>query len=228
MFFSFSYEPYIAIIGDIKKSKTLIDRKLVQEKLKSILNHINQNYAEDISAKFMITLGDEFQGLLCNGKNVWNIITEIQRRMYPVEIRFGIGIGEIATDINAEMAIGADGPGYYKARSAVEFLKKKELKNKEQASNVRIEMEEDKNSAADMLNTIFSLLTVIQNGWTDRQRETIWEYEKYDDGQKKCAERMGITQSSVQRNLHNGNYYAYRDAVDIINNVLREIRRENV
>lgn len=89
-------------------------------------------------------MGDEFQGLLCKGKNVWNIITEIQREMYPVKIRFGIGIGQITTDINADMAIGADGSGYYSARGAVEFLKQKELKNKIQASNVRIEIEEDK------------------------------------------------------------------------------------
>lgn len=40
--------------------------------------------------------------------------------LYPVELRFGIGIGEITTEINTEMALGADGPGYYKAREAIE------------------------------------------------------------------------------------------------------------
>ncbi|MRN26895.1 hypothetical protein EAI30_20110, partial [Romboutsia ilealis] len=91
--------------------KKLNDRKKIQEELQRVLNEVNKKYVEDISSKFMITLGDEFQGLLCNGGNILQIITEIESKMYPVKIRYGIGVGEIITDINADMAIGADGPG---------------------------------------------------------------------------------------------------------------------
>lgn len=228
MFFLFSYKPYVAVIGDIKSSKKIEDRKNLQEKLKITLGKINKKYEQDISAKFMITLGDEFQGLLCNGENVFTIVEEIQREMYPVEIRFGFGVGAITTEINPEMAIGADGPGYYKARNAIEFLKKNERKNKIHISDIRIEIDEDKNSIAEMLNTILSLLAVVKNNWTDRQREIIWDMTKYQDGQEKSAERLGIAQSSVQRGLTNGNYYAYKEAMKTISNVLREIRRDNV
>lgn len=62
-----------------------------------------------------------------------DIIEEIQRQMYPVEIRFGVGVGQKTIEINAEMAIGADGPGYYMAREAIEALKQSEQKNKTQA-----------------------------------------------------------------------------------------------
>lgn len=228
MFFSFSYNPYIAVIGDIKSSKKIKDRKSVQDKLKNTLEMINETYCHDIAAKFTITLGDEFQGLLCAGENVLNIIEEIQRKMYPIEIRFGIGVGAITTDINFEMAIGADGPGYYKARYAIEFLKKKEQKNKSHSSDVRIEIDEDINSTAEMLNTILSLLAVVKKSWTDRQREIISDFVKYQDSQEKCAERLGIAQSSVQRGLTNGNYYAYKDAMDTVCNVLKKIRRDDV
>lgn len=224
MFFSFPYIPYIAMIGDIKKSKKIEDRNRVQKKLNEILNDINEKYQDDISAKFMITLGDEFQGLLGNGKNVIEIIEEIQGKMYPVEIRFGIGIGAITTDINAEMAIGADGPGYYKARQAIDFLKQNEQKNKTQVSDVRIEVEEENNAMAIMLNTVLSLLAVLKRNWTDRQREIIWDSLEHQDGQEKSAARLGIAQSSVQRGLTNGNYYAYKSALDTISNILKEIR----
>ena len=40
-----------------------------------------------------------------------------------MKLRFGIGVGEISTVINPEMALGADGPGYYNARKAIEDLK---------------------------------------------------------------------------------------------------------
>ncbi len=223
MFFFFNFNPYIAIIGDIKNSKELEDRKNIQVKLKTVLNEVNEKYKLVISAKFMITLGDEFQGLLCSGDRALEIIEEIQRQMHPVEIRFGIGIGQITTEINSEMAIGADGPGYYKAREAIEILKHSEQKNKTQAADIRIEVENDEHSIAVMLNTIFSLIAVIQNNWSKRQREIVWTFEKYGGSQLECAKRLNISQSSVQRSLINGNYYAYKNAKETINTVLKEI-----
>lgn len=223
MFFFFNFNPYIAIIGDIKNSKELENRRDTQIKLNSVLNNINAKYKSVISAKFMITLGDEFQGLLCRGDGALDIIEEIQRAMYPVRIRFGIGVGQITTEINAEMAIGADGPGYYKAREAIEMLKNSEYRNKTQAANIRIEVENDENSITIMLNTIFSLMAVIQNNWSKRQREIVWAYEQYGGSQLECAERLNISQSSVQRSLINSNYYAYKDAKETVNTVLREI-----
>lgn len=223
MHFDVTYNPYVAVIGDIKNSKEINNRKDVQIKLKNVLNQINKKYKAVIASKFMITLGDEFQGLLCQGKDVIDIIEEIQQEMYPVQIRFGIGIGEISTDINPEMSIGADGPGYYKARAAIEWLKDSEQRSKVQASDIRIEIENDRYSATKLLNTILVLMTAISNNWSDRQREIIWDFERYKGSQTECAERLGVSQSSIQRSLINGNYYAYKDAKDTITEVLKEV-----
>lgn len=226
--FSFSYHPYIAIIGDIKESKKLQDRNAVQERLLVVLNNINKNYSAVLAAKFVITLGDEFQGLLCEGKNAIYIIEEIQREMYPVRIRFGIGMGEIKTEINPEMALGADGPAFYMARSAIEFLKLHEKKNKTYIADIRIEVDNAEKEIEECLNTIFSLLTVIKRSWTDRQREIIKDTIQYHDGQKKSAERLGITQPSVQRGLAGSDFYVYHDAIRSVNNILKKIRGKNV
>jgi len=100
MLFSINDKPYVAIIGDIIGSRNIENRNEVQNKLKDVLNHVNNKYAEDISAKFTITLGDEFQGLLSAGRYVMDIIQFIERKMYPVKMRFGVGIGKITTDIH--------------------------------------------------------------------------------------------------------------------------------
>ncbi len=115
--FSIDYNPYIAIIGDIIKSKNIQNRYDTQEKLRSVLASINMEYSEDIASNFMITLGDEFQGLLKNGTNVIDVILKIEKNMYPVQFRFGIGIGEITTKIDRMMPLGADGPAYSNARN---------------------------------------------------------------------------------------------------------------
>ncbi len=228
MFFSFNNEPFIAIIGDIKQSKTIENRREVQEKLKSALDEINKNHSDDIASKFSITLGDEFQGLLRNGKNTMDIITEIEMEMYPVEIRFGVGIGAITTDVNKEMSLGADGPAYYNARNAIETLKDDEKKRQTDAAYIRLETDGDNIAATIMINTIMTLLTVIKDSWSDRQREIIWDMLKHQDSQTDVAKRFKINQSSVQKGLSKGKYYAYKDALDTLGKALSEIRRKDV
>ena len=219
---------YFAIIGDIKNSRKIQDRKSVQDKLNYVLAMVNQRYASSIAAKFMITLGDEFQGLLEQGEYIVDIIEMIQMEMYPVQVRFGIGVGEITTDINAEMAIGADGPGFYMAREAIEELKRNEQKSKKHASDIAIGVNQCEQQKRDLMNTVFSLLSVIKGAWTDRQREIIWEYEKSHSSQAECAERLLIGQSSVQRSLAGSNYYAYREAKETLRKVLKEIGEKDV
>lgn len=228
MFFHFDYKPYVAIIGDMKDSKKISDRNLIQIRLQEILHEVNQEYSQDISANFMITLGDEFQGLLSCGENTMDIISKIERKMYPINIRFGIGVGEITTDINRNMAIGADGPGYYRARAAIQYLKKNEKRKEINAANIRIEADERNRASVILLNTILSLLTTIKESWSERQREVIGNMIVYQDGQANVAKRMNITQPTVQRILAKGKYYVYKEAVETIGEALEEITQEDV
>lgn len=133
---------YYAIIGDIKRSKKIENRCEIQEKLKKILDNVNSIYNNDISAKFLITLGDEFQGLLEITAPILEIIKYIQREIYPIKLRFGVGIGNVSTLINHEAAIGADGPAFYAAREMIEFLREQEKKLKKQASDIQISVYE--------------------------------------------------------------------------------------
>ncbi len=223
----FSGNPLIAIIGDIKDSRSITNRSEVQKKLKVVLDEISEKYNNDISSKFNITLGDEFQGLLCEGANTMKIITEIERKMHPTKIRFGVGIGEITTDIDKEMSIGADGPGYYKAREAIDYLKENERRKSTYSTDIKFETESNNKAFLRLINTILVLLTVIKDSWTDRQREIIWDMLEHQDTQAEVANRLNIQQPTVQKSLAIGKYYAYKDALDAIGEVLEEIRRDD-
>jgi DNA-directed RNA polymerase specialized sigma subunit len=120
------------------------------------------------------------------------------------------------------MALGADGPGFYRARSAIEDVKKTENKSKTYDTDIRIEIEGNEMNGV-ILNTVFSLMYVLEMDWSERQREIIFEYERCGGSQKECAERLGISQSSVHRGLSNGHYYTYKKAKETLNNVLSEI-----
>ncbi|MBE5990165.1 MAG: hypothetical protein E7250_20870 [Paenibacillaceae bacterium] len=223
MYFLINYQPYIAIIGDIKGSKAIKNRKEVQENLAMVLNEINDHYSDDIASRFMITLGDEFQGLLLNGTSVMKIISRIEGRLDPVKLRFGIGVGEITTKINPYMAIGADGPGYHKARAAIEYLKENEKRKQSSVSDIRLEVEGENQEPQMFINTIFGLMAALKASWTKRQREIIQDMLEHRDNQTETAKRLNIKQPTVSKVLVTGNYYAYEGAFDTVEKVLGEI-----
>lgn len=214
---------YVAIIGDIIASKEVQERGHIQEKLRYVLNQINSMYIDNISAKFIITLGDEFQGLLKDGRNLLDIIKYIQREMYPVRLRFGIGIGEISTEIFHEAALGADGPAYYAARDAMEELREQERKFRKQAADIYISKYNAVCLEMKEINTMLSLIKVIENKWSDAQRYTIWDMEENGDSQETCAKRMNTTQSTVARRLADGNFITYQRAKTTLKEALSRL-----
>jgi hypothetical protein len=214
-----NYKPFFAIIGGIIDSKNIQDRLQVQHDMTIVLNMINEKYKPNVSSKFMITLGDEFQGLLKNGEFITEIIDIIEREMHPINIRFGVGVGSISTEINYDMPVGADGPAYYNARKMIERIKKSKSKKMEGKSNVGIEIENEL-YLSELINSIFSMSTVIKSRWTPRQREIIKAYMTCNEVQGPAAALLGINQSNVQKALKTSGYYEYQRAYRSIAKVL--------
>lgn len=216
---------YIAIIGDIKDSKRIKNRSQIQGKLNRVLNDVNEAYVADISAKFIVTLGDEFQGLLESIEHLLDIIRYIQREMYPVRLRFGIGLGEISTNIFSGAAIGADGPAYYAARKMIEQLRGEEKKLKKQAADIQLSIYDKERFEITEINTVLALMKVIENGWSEKQRFTIWDMAQNGGSQEECAKRMDTTQSTVARRLADGNFLTYERAGKTVDEALRRLGR---
>ena len=182
---------YFSIIGDIVKSKEIDDREFVQNQLSTILEDINKKYADDIAAKFLITLGDEFQGVLKNGKNTYEIILEIVDKMEPVQIRFGIGYGTLSTDMQ-EYALGIDGESFYLAREAINTAHKKTGF----AINFRSKIIEQIMEIA--IDNNFILLSQIRNIWTIQQTK-LHDLLKLELKQREISDKLGVTQATISR-----------------------------
>lgn len=223
--FCFNYVPYVAVIGDIVESKKIKDRRPVQSELDQVLNEINDLYSHEIASKFIITLGDEFQGLLRAGTSTMKIIEKIEFKMYPIRVRFGIGAGEITTDIDPDLSLGADGPAYHNARNMINELKAAEKKKMESKLNMKIEIE-DHAEIAELINTVFSLNTVLKAKWTHRQWEIINAYVNLNGTQNDVAQMIGINQSNVQKALAHSNFYSYQKAVNTVAKFLSKIKEQ--
>lgn len=218
---------YCAVIGDIIRSKEIKKRLAIQDKLEKTLNDINREYGDCIASNFAITLGDEFQGLLNDTGNLMSIVETIKFELYPVKIRFGIGIGQIYTKIDRYFPIGADGPAYHNARKMIEEIKKLERRKMRYNADIKIGLG-DNLSSERLINVSLSLCSFIEGKWTKRQREIIYEFLMNESNQSAIAKKYGVSQSTIQRSLKSSGFYNYLYARNEIQKYVNEIMCKGV
>lgn len=114
---------YMTMVCDIKNSHQLEKREAVQFQIIEMLKEANVKFSDSIIAPFIITLGDEWQGLLKNQFNYSDIISFFHKKLGDIDFYCGIGIGEVTIN-NFELTVNQlDGPSFHKARKAVNLAK---------------------------------------------------------------------------------------------------------
>jgi len=113
----------IAVIGDLVLSKDIARRDVFQRKLAASLDALGGEKGSGLASPFTITLGDEFQAVYRSGGGLWPDLVTLLAAIHPVQVRFGLGVGEIATKLNPKQALGMDGPAFHRARAALTTLK---------------------------------------------------------------------------------------------------------
>ena len=193
---------YCAIIGDIINSKKIRNRNLIQEKIKEILCLVNKRYEDNIASPFAITLGDEFQGLLKDCSVSLEIITLINLKMYPIKIRYGIGVGNITTEINKEACIGSDGPAFWNARQAINYIHEN---NDYGVSKTFVKIEFADENKEKTINNTLQLCDLYEYKWTNSQYSFLSEAIDYllDDNfsQKWLSDKLGLSPQLINQKI---------------------------
>lgn len=197
---------YFAFIGDIVASRRLEDRDGVQRRLRAALDGINGDFAGSVAARFLITLGDEFQGLMHVSDSNTNVLAAAMRiidELHPVRIRVAVGMGEMSTRIFQEGAIGADGEAFHNARRCIEQLN---LSHRRAAGASPLRICTANPADDERINIPLMLCEAIRRGWTDRQTQIA---VRFIDAalrgeavtQNEVAGELGITQGTVNVSL---------------------------
>lgn len=180
-------ETYCAIIGDIKRSRSLPRRSRVQQRFADAIATINREFKKEIASKFLLTLGDEFQGLLHSVRESYRLVRRFQDLMAPVQFSFGIGVGTLSTPLKPE-ALGMDGEAFHRARSALDNAKRSKrdiLYNLESPS-------------LDLLNALIGLVEHERHRMTKRQRQILLLFDETGH-QETVARRLRISQPAVSK-----------------------------
>lgn len=114
---------YCTMICDIKGSKKIKNREELQYKVIDILKQVNEIYKDVIVSPFIITIGDEWQGLLQYPCDYFEIIDFFKKNIPDIKFYTGIGIGDVSIQ-NFELTVNQlDGPSFYRAREAIKLTK---------------------------------------------------------------------------------------------------------
>ncbi len=117
---------YIAVIGDMVASRDLTSarRRETQKRFTKFIHLLNEQFAPALSAKFVITVGDEFQALIADGSILPDLIWKVATGFLDRALRLGFGYGRLDTPLG-KYAINVDGPALHRARDAINEAKKR-------------------------------------------------------------------------------------------------------
>lgn len=213
---------YLAVIGDLIASNESprTERYAVQERLEHVLYEINQKYHREIASQFLITLGNEFQGLLKKPDHLFDICESIIMALKDQPVRFGLGCGDIYTKIK-ELSIGADGPAYHHAREALEFI----IHQRERHESIPMMWHYISNQRSqELIANILAHMSFQRQKWTLRQTQIIQEM-MHTESQKGTAHKFSVTQPYINKVLKNNGYYLYLSSRRIVTESIRRDMR---
>ena len=200
---------YLALIADVIDSKMVQERFDLQKQLEKTLQTMNELFGEFIASNFTLTLGDEFQGLLKVDAPVFQMIDTLRSELTPTQLRFGIGLGEIVTDIDPLQSIGADGPAYWNARGAINLVHQKN-----DYGNTQIYFLSGKEKQDFFVNALIASGEAIRSGWRGSQEEILLDLLKrcvYSENfsQQDLAQSLEINPSALSKRLKSSSIRVY-------------------
>lgn len=192
----------VAVIVDMVQSRELKaqQRRAVQLTFSTFLKNINTEFRKKVLARFVVTLGDECQGILHDAAVLPDLLwrfDEFQSR----QLRVGIGRGVLYTPVGRD-AINIDGPALHRARAGIERAKKERL-----LGGVFEGFGKDQDS---IFNGFARLLHHHRTNLSDQQREVV-AHLRGGLNQTQTAEEMEITKQAVSLYAARAGWEAYNE-----------------
>jgi hypothetical protein len=193
----------VALIGDIVRSRSLDEdtRYEVQQQMSALLDGFNEQYRGSIISRFVVTLGDEFQGLLKAPQVIPDLLWQLENHLPDVKIRLGIGYGTLTTPVRDE-ALGMDGTSFHNARMAIIEAKS--------AGRLGGVFNGFGTPANEVLNGFARVLHLQRIGWTDTQREVV-QWLRLGYRQNVISAELDITQQAVSSRVRSSGWEAYSE-----------------
>ena len=173
-----------------------------------------------IQAPYAVTVWDEFQTLTGRPSDVPRIIFDLRRLFQPLSLWIGVGIGEVtglrAATRGRPLSDVAGGEAFLRARESIDRVKDNPVKYQRHTGFT------SGNPANDaLLSHLYGLHDTLLDQVTPRQWQTI---NTVFDGhnQDQAAQTLGVSASTVSRNLRRAGYWQMRETLEMATRLLSQ------
>jgi len=204
---------YVVITGDLKSSRKLKERAKIQENFKNALKKVNKKFKEAITAEFIITGGDSFQGMFSSLYHIFDIYYELFVNIgYPFYL--GIGVGGISTELSNNVG-EMDGEAFHRSAEALERVKKDKA-----WIGFRSCWDID-----DIVTSSWNLMADVIWNWSKRQKEIIVYYRNHGENReavKSAAKKFSVGERSIYKTLRTGKYHLLKAVEKSLKEILNQ------
>ena len=229
---------YCAFIADIIKSSKMddLERFEAQEQIQSAIDKYNNEYAMNIAAKISFSSGDQIQALFREACTAYEFVCDFREKLYPIEFRFGLGVGNWSLRYPGDNTNKQDGTSYRNARIAFSYVHK---------NNTGIALHSGLEKDA-IINVLAAHEYAIFNTQTVSHKEIFKTYKTMypidpsikneygisvvfvDKGtQKDVAEKIGVSRQNISKLVRTGFIYEQRNLQGTIRLLLADLFNED-
>ena len=206
---------FVAVKMDMRSSRRIRDRERAQEQFIQVMQALNREFAPSIQARFIVTHGDEAQGMLKreSAPDALAVMERAIEGVVPVELRFGIGMGTLSTPLQPD-AIAMDGEAWHLANRALGLARSRRKYVVFGGFGEQVDRQ---------LCALTNLLLYMRNGWSMEQRRAI---ELVDAGmmQSAAARALGVSESAISQRLASAGWHFYKDGREAVTDLLTPAR----
>lgn len=191
---------YLALIGDVRGSRTAEDRADLQRRLTEAVAAANDAVPAGFAAPLRITAGDEVQGLLAAPGAAVGVLAGVEDRVRPATLDWGLGFGPLTTDPGADPA-ALDGPCFHAARAALESARAEDAWGAVRGLVPPL---------GAVASSLLRLMGTIRREWTDKQAGYVRDARH--QLQKDVAAAHDVSPSVVSESLKAAHFRVILDA----------------
>ncbi len=200
------------IVSDVVGSSRTQDvRSVLSAKLRiATIAHLGE---KRIRLPYAVTAGDEFQTVASNLSEIPGLLFDLRRRMRPLQLRIGIGIGLVSGRLRPPVN-QVSGRAFEFARVAIEEAKEGRARSEQ---NTRFQSE---NEQFDLVaNLIYSLHDALVGNLSEKQWETVDAYlakRRVD----RAARALKINASTASRNLSRSHLWQSLETIEVMKKIV--------
>jgi len=187
----------VALIGDVVRSRTRVDRQALHDELTRAL--ADTNTAVQADDDLVITVGDEFQGVYASLGRALTASFYLRAALHPrTDVRFGIGRGSVTT-LDPVRGIH-DGPAYWAARDAITAAEQRALKAQTRTSRTAYAGPDDAPGTVAAVQAALDCLDFMVGSMSTTSREILGGLMR-GHTQQDLADQAGISPSAVSQRV---------------------------